>query len=199
MVLKISLSYRSCWIIQKSQKCIFEWSKGSKKRFSAIFWTLVRWIDFILLIVILLNSLTIWYCCYSGFAAGSFNNDVTLVQNDMFWPVFYHFLKFGPLGRLHIAYFDCAKWSSRFVNSITRVLHLNHSIITLLWFKRICFDQFLVIFSSLVLWIDFILHISIQVSGLRDLVSFQDGAYLLQGDSKQLKLSPVLPARFSWA
>ena len=99
--------------------------------------------------------------------------------------------------KLHIAFFDSAKWSSRFVDSITRVLHLNHSIITLLWFKRTCFDQFLVIFSSLVLSIDFILHISIHVSGLHDLVSFQDGAYLLQGDSKQLKLSPVRSALFS--
>ena len=46
----------SSWrIIQKSQKCIFEWSKEPKMRFLAIFWSLVCWIDLILHIVIELN------------------------------------------------------------------------------------------------------------------------------------------------
>ena len=55
MVLTIWQSYRSCWIIQKSRKCIFEWSKEPKKRFLAIFLSLVCWIDLILHIVIELN------------------------------------------------------------------------------------------------------------------------------------------------
>ena len=46
---------RSWRIIQRSQKCIFEWSKRPKKRFLAIFWSLVCWIDLILHIVIVLN------------------------------------------------------------------------------------------------------------------------------------------------
>ena len=46
---------RSCRIIQRSQKCIFEWSKRPKKRFLVIFWSLVCWFDLILHIVIVLN------------------------------------------------------------------------------------------------------------------------------------------------
>ena len=46
---------RSSWIIQRSEKCIFEWSKEPKKRFLAIFLSLVGCIDFILHIVIVLN------------------------------------------------------------------------------------------------------------------------------------------------
>ena len=55
MVLTIWPWYGSCWIIQKSEKCIFEWSKEPKKRFLAIFLSLVCWIDLILHIVIELN------------------------------------------------------------------------------------------------------------------------------------------------
>ena len=46
---------RSCRIIQKSKKCIFEWSKEPKKRFLVIFCSLVCWVDLILHIVIVLN------------------------------------------------------------------------------------------------------------------------------------------------
>ena len=46
---------RSWRIIQRSQKCIFEWSKSPKKRFLAIFLSLVCWIDLLLHIVIVLN------------------------------------------------------------------------------------------------------------------------------------------------
>ena len=46
---------RSWRIIQRSQKCFFEWSKRPKKRFLAIFLSLVCWIDMILHIVIVLN------------------------------------------------------------------------------------------------------------------------------------------------
>ena len=47
---------RSCRIIQKSRKCIFEWSKEPKKRFLAIFCCLVCWMDLILDIVKGLNG-----------------------------------------------------------------------------------------------------------------------------------------------
>ena len=55
MVLTIWPWYGSCWIIQKSEKCIFEWSKEPKKWFLAVFLSLVCWIDLILHIVIVLN------------------------------------------------------------------------------------------------------------------------------------------------
>ena len=46
----------SSWgIIQRSQKCIFEWSKEPKRRVLAIFWSLDCWIDLILHIVLVLN------------------------------------------------------------------------------------------------------------------------------------------------
>ena len=80
--------------------------------------------------------------------------------------VYGHFLEFGKSNRLYIAYFDCSKWSSRFGNGLAYVSHLDHSIITLRWYKTTCFDQFLAIFSSLVHRIDFILHISIVLSGV---------------------------------
>ena len=41
----ITRSWRS---MQRSQKCIFEWSKEPKKKFLVIFWTSVCWIDLIL-------------------------------------------------------------------------------------------------------------------------------------------------------
>ena len=46
---------RSWKIIQRSQKCIFEWSKEPKTRFLAIFWSLVCWTDLIYHIMILQN------------------------------------------------------------------------------------------------------------------------------------------------
>ena len=48
---------RSWRTIQISQKCIFEWSKRPKKRFLAIFLSLVCWFNLILHIVIVLNVL----------------------------------------------------------------------------------------------------------------------------------------------
>ena len=47
---------RSRRIVQKAQYCIFEWSQEPKKRFLAIFWSLVCWIDLILHMVIVLND-----------------------------------------------------------------------------------------------------------------------------------------------
>ena len=49
---KVTRSWRT---IQKSRKCIFGWSKEPKKKFLAIFWSLVCWIDLILHIMIVLN------------------------------------------------------------------------------------------------------------------------------------------------
>ena len=48
----LAMSWR---FIQKSQKCIFEWSKEPKRRSLAIFLSLFCWVDFILHIVIVLN------------------------------------------------------------------------------------------------------------------------------------------------
>ena len=87
----------------------------------------------------------------------------------MIHPVIGHFLEFGPSDQLDIAYFDSAKGSSRFVNGISHVLHLDHSIITLHWYKKTCFDQFLAIFSSLVNRINFILHILMFLNSVHDL------------------------------
>ena len=53
---------RSQRIIQRSQKCVFEWSKRPKKRFLAIFLRLVCWIDLILHFVIVLNVFIIQQC-----------------------------------------------------------------------------------------------------------------------------------------
>ena len=46
---------RSWRIIQKSKKCLFERPKVPKKRFLAVFWTYVIWIDLILHIMIETN------------------------------------------------------------------------------------------------------------------------------------------------
>ena len=81
---------RSWRIIQRSQKCIFGWSKRPKKRFSAIFLSLVGWIDLILHIVVELNV-------FQHFATlpghdGSFKNSQNAFLNDPkcqkggFWP-----------------------------------------------------------------------------------------------------------------
>ena len=68
MVLTIRLQYGTCWIIQKSQKCIFEWSKVPKRRIWANIWSLVSWIDLIMHTVIVQdrsnNLATIWHMLY---------------------------------------------------------------------------------------------------------------------------------------
>ena len=97
---------RSWRIIQRSQKCIFEWSKRPKKRFLAIFLSLVFWINLILHIVIVLNVLQL-SAMLSGHG-GSFKDHKNAFLND---PkdqkkVFGHFLEFGLLDRLDIAYCD---------------------------------------------------------------------------------------------
>ena len=60
MILTSELSYRLHWIIQKSLKCLFEWSKQPKMRFSAIFLSFIHQIDLKLHIFILLNDLCSW-------------------------------------------------------------------------------------------------------------------------------------------
>ena len=51
-------NHNSSWmIIQKCQKCIFEWSKVPKRRFLALFLGLVCWIELALYIVFVLNTL----------------------------------------------------------------------------------------------------------------------------------------------
>ena len=84
--------------------------------------------------------------------------------------VYDYFLEFGKSDRLYIAYFDCSKWSSRVGNGVAHFLHLDHSIIMLRQYRKTCFDQFLAIFFSLVHRIDFILHISIVLNCVHDLV-----------------------------
>ena len=77
-------------IIQRSQKCIFEWSKEPKKRFLAIFLSLVCWIDLILHIVTVLNVFQ-YLATFSGHG-GSFKNHKNTFLNDPktqkrgFWP-----------------------------------------------------------------------------------------------------------------
>ena len=81
---------RSSWIIQKSLKCIFEWSKEPKRRFLAIFSSLVCRIDLILHIVVVLNILQ--HVPTRLGHEGSFKNHRKMFLNDQkskkrgFWP-----------------------------------------------------------------------------------------------------------------
>ena len=81
---------RSWSIIQRSQKCIFEWSKETKKRFLAIFLSLVCWIDLILHIVIELDVFQLWAMLPGH--DGSFKDHKNAFLNDPkgqkwgFWP-----------------------------------------------------------------------------------------------------------------
>ena len=81
---------RSWRTIQKSHKSIFEWSKVQKKRFLAIFWSLVCWIDLILHIVIELNVFQ--HLATSPGREGPFKNRKNPFLNDPkcqkrgFWP-----------------------------------------------------------------------------------------------------------------
>ena len=116
MVLIIWPWYRLCWIIQKSQKCIFEWSKEPKKRVLAIFWSLVCWIDLILHIVIVLNV-------PNNLAMISAMLDHSKVTKMHFWliqrvkkDVFGHFLEFGLLDQLDIPYCDSTWYFPTFCN-----------------------------------------------------------------------------------
>ena len=94
--------YCSCWIIQKSQKCIFEWSKVPKRRFLAVFWTLVSWINLILHVVIELYAFE--HSAPIPDHVGSFKSHKNAFLND---PKSQKrgFLDLGLMDRLDIAYF----------------------------------------------------------------------------------------------
>ena len=55
---------------------------------------------------------------------------------------FGHFLGFGLLDRLDIAYSYSSKQSLRCSNGITDVLHLDHSVIMIRCYKMTCFEGF---------------------------------------------------------
>ena len=107
----VTMSWR---IIQRSQKCIFERSKEPKKSFLVIFWTLVCWIDLILHIVIVLNAFQL-SATLPGHE-GSFKKHNIAFLNDPKSQKrrFGHFLEFGLLDRLDIAYYDSTKCFSIF-------------------------------------------------------------------------------------
>ena len=97
---------RSWRIIQRSQISIFEWSKRPKKRFLAIFLSLVCWIDLILQIGVVLNVFQL-SAMLPGHE-GSFKD-----HKYPFWmtqkakkEVFGPFIEFGLLNRLDVAYCD---------------------------------------------------------------------------------------------
>ena len=111
MILTSGLSYRPCWIIQKSQKCLFEWSKQPKMRFLAIFLSWVHRIDFKLHIMNILNDLDKWAVIspildHSKITKMPFSM-IQTAKNE----VFGHFLELGVSDRLQIAYYDYTKWS----------------------------------------------------------------------------------------
>ena len=114
---------RSWRIIQRSQKCIFEWSKEPKKRFLAIFLSLVCWIDLILHIVIVLNVFPSRQCY-------QVRKDHSNITKMHFWmihraksEVFGHLIQIDPLDWLHFAYFDSAKQSLRFDHVISQSVY----------------------------------------------------------------------------
>ena len=94
---------RSWRIIQKSQKCSFEWSKLPKKSFFTIFWSWVCWIDLILHVVIVLNVFKLWTTIKGH--EGSFKDNKNAFLND---PKCQKrgFLDLGLMDRLDIAYDD---------------------------------------------------------------------------------------------
>ena len=140
-------------------KCIFEWSKEPKRRFLAIFWSLLCWIDLILHIVIVLNVFQL--SAASPGHEGSFKKYKNAFLNDSKSQkeVFGHFLEFGLLDRLHIAYCDSIKCFPTF-GSFTRSWRIIQKVQECIfeWSKEPK-KWFLVIFCSWVCWIDLMLHI----------------------------------------
>ena len=122
MILTIGLSYRPCWIIQKSQKCLFEWSKQPKMRFLAIFLSFVHRIDLKLHIFILLNDVDSW-------AVISLVLDHSKITKIPFWviqraknDVFDHYLEFGLLVRLDIAYYETTTCLTTLIVTRSRII-----------------------------------------------------------------------------
>ena len=78
--------------------------------------------------------------------------------------VFGHFLEFGLLDQLDIAYCDSTKWSTTF-GDVTRSRRIiQRSQISILEWSKWPKMRFLAIFLSLVCWIDLILHIVIVLN-----------------------------------
>ena len=117
---KVTRSWR---IIQKSRKCIFGWSREPKKSFLAIFWGLVCWIDLLLHIVIVLDVFQL--SARSPGRERSFKSHSNAFLNDpeSQKEVFGHFLGFGLLDRLDVAYCDSTNCFLTFGN-ITRSLRI---------------------------------------------------------------------------
>ena len=165
MFLTIWPWYGSYWIVQKSQKCIFEWSKEQKTRFLAVFLSLVWWINLMSHIVIVLNV-----CQHSAMLSDrkwSFKRS----QKVHLWmiqsvkkEVFGHYPDFGVLDQLDIAYCDSTKCFLT-IGNVTRSLRIIQT-------PRKCIFEwsiepkirFLAIFRSFVCWIDLILHILIVLN-----------------------------------
>ena len=118
MILTSGLSCPPCWIIQTSQKCLFEWSKEPKMRFLVIFLSSVHRIDLILHILIELNDM-------HNSAIISAMLDHSKIPKMPFWVIqiakiefFGHFPEFGASDWLDIAYFDRTKWCASFGHHI---------------------------------------------------------------------------------
>ena len=163
MVLTIWLSFCSWWIIQKSQKCIFEWSKGPKKRFLAIFRSLVCWADLILHIMIELNV-------FQHLPTSPGRKGSVKIRKKHFWmiqrakiEVFGHFLEFGLLDRLDIAYCDRTKCFPTFGNLTRSRGIIQKSQKSIFEWSKGQKERFLANFWSLVGWIDLISHIVIKL------------------------------------
>ena len=148
----------------KIKRCIFEWSKESKKRFLVVFWSLVCWIDLILHIVIVLNVFNIRQCY-------QVMKDHSNIMEMHFWmihraknEVFGHFLELALLDRLDIAYCERTKCFPRFGNVTRSWRIIQTSRKCLIEWSKGPKMRFLAIFRSLVCWIDLILHILIVLN-----------------------------------
>ena len=157
MILTSGLSYRPCWIIQKSQKCHFEWSKEPKFWFLAFFLSLVHQIDFKSHIVIELSDLK----DLAGITLMLNHSKVTKLS---FWmiqiaknEVFGHFIEFGPSDWLCIAYFDRTKWCAWVGHPITHAGSFKNRKNAFLNDPNSQKKMFLAIFLSLVPRIDLII------------------------------------------
>ena len=139
---------------KNQKKCIFEWSKEPKKRFLAIFLSLVHRITLILHILTILNDVNnlgmIWLMM-----------DHSKIRKMHFWmiqrakkEVFGHFLDFGLLDRLGNADFDSTKCFPRFGN-ITRSWRIIQKSKKCLFERpKVPKKRFLAVLWTYVIWID---------------------------------------------
>ena len=156
MVLTVGPRYCSCWIIQKSQKCIFEWSKVPKRRFLAVFWTLVSWINLILHVVIELyafeHSAPLWD------HVGSFKSHEKAFLNDP-KSLKRGFLDLGLLDRLDIAYFGRIICFPTFGNTTRSWRVIQKPSKCIFEWSKMPKRGILAVFTTLVGWIDLVLHV----------------------------------------